>query len=89
MFYFFKGEFGVNEYCPSCGTERRDDSDECTYCGAYVKEWQSESKNALEMPEGNRKMDAGERWVLHQLIRIAIPVTVGMIAAIVALIRSF
>ena len=78
----------MHEYCPSCGTERWDDSNECAYCGAYVKEWQSESKNALKMPEVNRKMDAGERWVLRQLIRIAIAAAVGLIAAIVALMRS-
>ncbi len=76
------------KYCPSCGEEKRAGGDECGYCGALVREWRDEPKIVLEMPEMKRETDAGERWGLHQLIRIAIPVTAGLIAAVVALIRS-
>ncbi len=29
------------EYCPSCGTERTEQNDECGYCGAYVTRWET------------------------------------------------
>jgi len=40
------------------------------------------------MSEGKQKVDAGERCVLHRLIRIAIPLAVVLISTIIAVVRS-
>ncbi len=46
------------EYCPSCGEERKGDTDECEHCGAYVTKW--ENQPILTMYSGIQKEEMSE-----------------------------
>ena len=65
------------EYCPSCGTERTEQNDECGYCGAYVTKWEPLPRIRLETREGEKlgtePAEYDRTKALMLVLKIAIP----------------